>query len=302
MILYTLVKLIVLMNQSFMLMNMGLNSAGLDAFYICSQEKNFTKAAERLHVTQSALSQRIKNLEEEVGATLFIRDRLGVKLTEAGESLLRYCQSRLQAEQEVIGQIQGNKTDIRGQLRIAGFSTVMRSIVLPTCSQLTSSNPDIQISLMSKEIFELPELLKTAAVDFILIDQELPKEGLKSTFLGYETNVRVRKKGSEFTGYYLDHDEKDETTMKYLKLKSGSKIKRHYMDDIYGVIDGVKMGIADAIVPKHLIAEIKCLEIVESKQSLKIPVYLVHYDNPTPTKLSKTFVEKIVKQAKEIFQ
>jgi DNA-binding transcriptional LysR family regulator len=281
-------------------MPMGLNSFGLDAFYICAQEKNFTRAAERLYLTQSALSQRIKNLEIELGVTLFIRDRIGVRLTEPGEALLRYCHTRAQLEQELEGEVAQKQNEVTGFLRVAGFSSVMRSIVLPACQQVTEKNSRVQINLFSKELFELPELLKNSTVDFILLDHVLDREGVRSVLLGYEVNIRIRKKGAKFNGSFIDHDERDETTIKYLKLKSGAKIRRHFAGDIYSLIDGVRLGIGDAIMPKHLISDLRDIEIIDEKETLKNPVYLHFYDHPVQTKLFKAFLETIKKTAKEI--
>lgn len=279
---------------------MGLNSFGLDAFYICAQEKNFTRAAERLYMTQSALSQRIKNLEEELGVTLFIRDRIGARLTEQGESLLRYCQTRRQLEEELLTEISQNPKELSGLLRVAGYSSVMRSLVLPSCHAISDRFSKVQVQLFSKELFELPELLKNSSTDFILLDYKLDKEGIASVLLGYEHNIRIRKKGTSFTGYFIDHDEKDETTLKYLKIKSGAKLQRHFMDDIYGLIDGVRVGLGDAVVPKHLLADLKGFEIIDKDYSLKNPVYLHYYQHPISSKLSEVFIEEIIKTSKNI--
>ncbi|MFM8314231.1 MAG: LysR family transcriptional regulator, partial [Deltaproteobacteria bacterium] len=70
---------------------MSISSSQLDAFFACSQTGNFTKAAKLLHLTQSALSQRILNLEGELQTTLFIRERNGIRLTSAGRELVQYC-------------------------------------------------------------------------------------------------------------------------------------------------------------------------------------------------------------------
>lgn len=272
---------------------MGLNSFGLDAFYICAQEKNFTRASERLHMTQSALSQRIKNLEEELGVTLFIRDRIGVRLTEQGETLLRHCYTRAQLEQELLGEVTQKQNELSGQLRIGGYSSIMRSVVLLTCKELIQQSSKIQINLITKELFELPDLLRNASVDFIVLDHAIEREGIKSILLGYEINLRIRKKGTKFNNYFLDHDERDETTIKYLKLKSGAKIKRHFMDDIYGIIDGVRLGLGDAIVPKHLIHDMNGIDVVDEDHFLKSPVYLHFYDQPVQTKLFKVFLKTV---------
>lgn len=144
-------------------MYMSLNSAGLDAFYVCAQTKNFTRAAEQLFITQSALSQRIKNLEEEIGATLLVRDRTGVRLTEPGEKLLRYCQTRNQLEQNLISDFGGASSSIQGVLRVAGFSSVLRSLVIPTCRKIFTEAPQIQIQIFGRELSELPTLLRNSS-------------------------------------------------------------------------------------------------------------------------------------------
>ena len=61
---------------------MALQSHHLEAFLMIARLKNFSKAAESLHVTQSALSHRIAALEDEIAAPLFIREKTGVRLTE----------------------------------------------------------------------------------------------------------------------------------------------------------------------------------------------------------------------------
>ncbi len=275
---------------------MGLNSAGLDAFFTCAQEKNFTRAATRLFITQSALSQRIKNLESEVGATLFIRERIGVRLTEQGDSLLRYCYTREQMEQELVQAMSGSR-ELAGTLKIGAYSTVMRSLVLPVLKEISKKHSQVQISIVSKELQELPELLRNSSVQFILLDQKIEKEGIQSLKLGMEHNVRIRKKGTEFTGYFLDNDHEDETSLRFLKLKSGAKIKRHFLDEVYGIIDGVLLGLGDAVIPCHLIQDLKGIEVIEGGATLSNPVYLHYYEQVIQPRLATVFIGAIQSRA-----
>ena len=143
-------------------MVLGLSSIQLEAFLAVSQTLNFTLAAEKLHVTQSALSQRIINLENELGTTLLIRDRAGIRLTEVGSSLVRFCQVKNSFEDEFLSSIHSNnRTELSGIIRIGGFSSVSNSIILPSLSALMKQNSKIKLQLISKELSDLYSLLKT---------------------------------------------------------------------------------------------------------------------------------------------
>lgn len=273
---------------------MTLNSSYLEAFFACAQTRHFTKAAERLHITQSALSQRIKNLEEVLEATLIIRDRAGLRLTEQGEELLRYCQTKEQLENQVIGSIK-KKIDGRlsGVIRIGGFSSVMRSVILPALAPLIQKHPNVRIRFVTKELFELRSMIKSGEIDFMILDEKLEQENLVATTLGYEENVLVKKRGADPREIYLDHDEEDQTTMRFLKRRSRGMIDRQYLDDIYGIMEGVKLGLGFAIVPRHLIKKERDLAIVDSDRLMAVPVVLHFYSQPIYSKLHTAVVEAL---------
>ena len=64
-------------------------------FYWIAKEKNITKTAEKLFVSQSAVTQSLKKLEEQLGGALFIRNKKGVDLSDAGEKLYNYIESSI---------------------------------------------------------------------------------------------------------------------------------------------------------------------------------------------------------------
>ena len=133
---------------------------------------NFTRASALLHITQSALSQRISKLEEDLGTTLFIRDRNSVRLTEAGHETLRFCRLNESAESELLGRLKDPAGGFSGVLRIGGFSSVNRSLVLPALSGLMSAHPALSIQLFTREIRELDALLKSSEADYILTSRK----------------------------------------------------------------------------------------------------------------------------------
>ena len=69
-----------------------MNFHSLDYFLVLAREKNFTRAAEALHITQQSLSSHIAGLEKELGCTLLVR-RTPLELTYAGRTFLRYAES-----------------------------------------------------------------------------------------------------------------------------------------------------------------------------------------------------------------
>ena len=82
-----------------------MDSELLKTFITLAKLKNFTKTAETLHIVQSTVTNRIKNLEEDLGETLFIRTNKNVVLTNAGEAYLPYAKQMLTIHQAAISKI-----------------------------------------------------------------------------------------------------------------------------------------------------------------------------------------------------
>lgn len=276
----------------------SLNSNYLDAFYTTCQVKNFTKAAKILHITQSALSQRVKNLEEQLETTLIIRDRAGLQLTEQGEELLRYCQTKFQMESQLIKNISGSTTETpAGVIRIGGFSSVMRSVILPCLTPLLTENENLRIRMVSREIYELKSLLKSGEIDFAITYEEIGGESCESHKIGVEVNTLVQNKSYRGPKVYIDHDENDDITQKILKRKSFASNERQYLDDVYGLIDGVNAGLGLAVIPNHLIKGDNQIVPVKPLKKINIPVYLNYFKQPYYTSLHKLIIEALTKQS-----
>lgn len=272
-------------------MIMPLSSDQLEAFLTVSQTLNFTRAAEALHITQSALSQRIMKLEGELGLTLFIRERSNLRLTEAAYSLVRYCTQKNSLESEFLSSLQDKSHG--GQIRIGGFSSVMSSIALASLKPLILSGA--RIHMIVDELTELPARLQSGEIDYLISDRRDTNESLERISLGTEKNVLVQKKKYKGPDIFLDHDEKDQTTFEYLKMTGQSRknIQRQFLDDIFGLLAGVKLGLGRAILPKHLIQDMADLETVNPGDVLQSPVFLYYYTRPYYTRLHSQVVEAL---------
>jgi DNA-binding transcriptional LysR family regulator len=273
---------------------MSLSSIQLDAFLAVCRTQNFTRAAEDLHVTQSALSQRIKNLEDELGSTLFTRDPQGAKPTDLGQRLLRYCQAKEGLEAEFVESLKSSRSgELRGPLRVAGFSTVTRSLVLPALKPLLLKHESIQLELKTADLSELPELLTSGRTDFVLVNEPIRRQGVTNFLLGHERNVVVQSRASR-PHVFLDHDESDSTTLDFFKhhdRKLPKGFRRLYVGDIDAILEGVQMGLGRAIAPQHLLT--RGIEVAKGLGEMLVPVHLAYFEQPFYTELHKAAREAL---------
>ncbi len=270
---------------------MSLQTHQLEAFLVISRVKNFSKAAEVLEVTQSALSHRISALEEALEAPLFIREKKGLKLTELGEDFLRYAKLKNSLEVEFLSKLKGTQgQQIKGVLRVGCYASIGRSVVLKALAPFLAQNPGVQLFFLMRELQDLPDLLKSGEADFIFLDYEMGRGKVCSNLLGEEEYALFEaSKGSNDPELYLSNDENDLITFKFYE-KQGQKNKvfrRSYMDDIYGCIEGVALGMGKSVLPIHLVKDDARLKIHEGFENFKMPVYLHYYDLPIRSELEK---------------
>ncbi|MBW2461613.1 MAG: LysR family transcriptional regulator [Deltaproteobacteria bacterium] len=276
-----------------------LDSYRLEAFSAVAGEASFTRGAARIGITQSAISQRVSKLEDDLGATLFVRDRDRVRLTSEGQVLLRYARAREALEHEMLAGLVAPASDpeaLRGAVRIAGYSSVTRSVLLPALTPLVHPAQELTVHLFSRELDELPRLLRNGEADMIVIDRELPEAGLENLPLGEETNVLVEPEGELIRDdCYLDHDAEDTTTERFLRVNGRTFAGEHrsYMDDIYGILDGVAAGWGRAVVSAHLIDEVEGLRRVPGFMPLMTPLYLVFRKSRHQSKVHHRVVEAL---------
>ena len=118
-------------------------------FIVAAEEQNFHRAAERLRVAQPALSRQIRDLEQELGATLFDRESRKVKLSAAGAVFLKEVRAILQRVELAAGLARRAAHGQAGSLRIAFNSLSARHKILPGCLDVfRRKQPDVEIKLM----------------------------------------------------------------------------------------------------------------------------------------------------------
>ncbi|MDX3227415.1 LysR family transcriptional regulator [Streptomyces sp. ME19-01-6] len=129
-------------------MVMDVHGRDLRYFAAVAEELHFTRAAERLYVSQPALSKQIRTLEKQVGAELFERDRREVRLSAVGAALLPHAQ-RMLAEWEAAQETAARIVADQAAVLVVGMSTSPgRGGVLPAIrSRFTAARPDVRLRL-----------------------------------------------------------------------------------------------------------------------------------------------------------
>jgi DNA-binding transcriptional LysR family regulator len=163
----------------------------LEYFVAVAEERNFTRAAERVHISQSGVSAQIRQLERELGAELFDRTARTVTLTDAGRAALDHARATLAAA-GAVGQAVGEVTGlIRGTL-VVGM--VIGCTVTPLFDALAAfhrAHPGVEISLLEDNSDRLVEAVRLGTVDVALVGTAAAPEGLEALTIISERLVVV---------------------------------------------------------------------------------------------------------------
>ncbi len=282
---------------------MSLSSLQLDAFVATAKSLNFSRAAESLFITQSALSQRIKNLELTIGATLFIRDPSQIKITETGEKLLRYCKTKDAMEDELLFNLTSSGShELAGIVRIGAFSSILRSVVIPSLSSLLRQNPRVQCDFIHEETSGLPPLLERSECDFIILDYALESASTEKHLLGYEEYIVIES--SKYPcpeNIYLDNSPADTATEQFFAAQEPPppKYKRRFMGETYGIIAGVESGLGRSVMPVHLLTGRPLLKKVEGFGPYKREITLHLKKQSYYSELYKQVIRQLTENCKD---
>lgn len=249
-------------------------------YFIRSAELlNFTEAAHTLYISQSTLSQQIKQLEDELGIPLF--DRIGkrVHLTEAGSLFLPYARQTLvdsESGRFVIDDLKGLKI---GELRI-GVTYGLSAVLTPVLLQFSKLYPDIKIIVEFGTSEDMLDKLKSTKVDFLLSFLELQDNEKFISQRLYESPLALAVHPSN------DLSKKTSINLKDLKdiplvLPSTGFHTRHFLNEVLAknnIQPNIKMELNDINVLLQLVetgnwCTVMTVAAVKGRHTLKaIPV------------------------------
>lgn len=149
-----------------------LNYHHLHYFWAVAKEGHLTRAATRLHVSQSALSTQIRQLEEQLGQPLFTRSGRALQLTEAGRQALAHAETIFTAGNELVALLREGRPAARQVLRIGAVATLSRNFQENFLRPLLG-RADVELVLQSAGLVELLARLRVHSLDLVLSNQRV---------------------------------------------------------------------------------------------------------------------------------
>lgn len=156
------------------------NTEWYRVFYWTAKLGSLTKAADKLHITQPAVSHTLKQLEASLGGPLFFRSARGVTLTTEGEELYRYVEEAfrlLELGEKKLAEMQNLAY---GEINIGASDTLCKHFLLPQLERFHRQYPDIRVRVTNRTTPETIALLKEGQIDFGIVN--LPAEDPKAEF------------------------------------------------------------------------------------------------------------------------
>lgn len=144
-----------------------MNLENIRCFLSLAECLNFTKAAEKEHVTQTSMSRRIGSLEQELGVPLFYRDNRQVELTGAGKEFYVQSQRLIEMYEHSVNTVRNVHSGFVQELKI-GVGVYEHKLLSPFLSEYASKNPPVRISCMQFRYRNLLEQFQKGLLDVIL--------------------------------------------------------------------------------------------------------------------------------------
>jgi len=172
----------------------------VEAFYWVVSLKSVTRAAEKLYLTQSAMSSRIAALEDELGVLLLDRRDKQFRLTVAGTRFFTYAQRLLELQREAKSEM-GSSASLAVSMRIGAIESVLHSWLIPWIEKLRADHPELALELTVETTPILVEQVQRGTQDLVFAALPASADGVRSrslapmdmVFMGHKQMHRKRR-------------------------------------------------------------------------------------------------------------
>lgn len=148
-----------------------LNLSQLQTFVTVISEGSMTAAADKLFLTQPAVSQQMKNLEDELGIELIVRGSKQIKMAAQGEILYQHAKKILSLSQQAEISIKSVGSQLKGLLRIGTLNSIGLQVMSPVVGRLLKFNPDFRIKVEYAEGSKLIQEYRKGEFDVLVLPE-----------------------------------------------------------------------------------------------------------------------------------
>ncbi len=282
------------------------------AFIKVIETGNFTKAAEELGYTQSAISQMVNSLEKELSTTLILRSRTGVTLTPDGEEFLPYIRNISNSHLELLEKQNEMKGLQRGLIRIGAFSSVACHWLPELIKDFKEQYPAVQFNIYQGEYTVISNWVKEGFVDFGFVNPEavsklttipLQEDEMLAVLptnhsLAADNKVLMKELIAE-PYILLDEGEINETVTAFHQHGLEPNIQYRVHDD-YAIMSMVEQGLGISVLPKLVLD--RCPYNIVTKPilpSVMRTISLVYKDKRVLPIASRYFINFILESFRE---
>lgn len=280
-------------------------------FYTVAKHKHMTKASEELHISQPAISQSIKKLENQLGGTLFLRSNKGMGLTEEGKMFYEYVKGALELINNAENEFTSFKDLSKGKIKIGCSTTLTKLVLMNALKEFHLDYPNININITNDLTSNLINDLKLGKLDFVIFNES----NIKETNLNLE-KIKELKQGFIYNPEFYDDNvnnfedlnnvplilQKEESNSRklldYIALQNNVKLipkMEVVSQELITEFTNIGLGIGFAIIDlaKRNYKNIKELNI--NKKIPNINIYLATNKSVSLTFASKMFIKYLKK-------
>ena len=247
-----------------------IETSQLQTLVAVSKAKSFSKAAEDLNVTQSAISQSIKNLESKLDIKIFKRSGKNVVLTPEGERLYQFGAQFLSEMRDTLDELQSDRDQMKGKVRIGTLTGIGKSWLATELVTHAKENPDLMMTIEMGSHQELLKEFENNLLDILVLpEDDVPLQGEKEFFLEEKSILVFPKNFEDFQiskkmtladvekmpVVLFDHD--DHLFFKWCRTKFKAipkKVNTKFIVNSHGhMLQAVYEGLGAAVVPSHVL-------------------------------------------------
>lgn len=280
-------------------------------FYAVAKHKHMTKASEELHISQPAISQSIKKLEDQLGGTLFLRSNKGMGLTEEGKMFYEYVKGALELINNAENEFTSFKDLSKGEIKIGCSTTLTKLVLMNALKDFHLDYPNININITNDLTSNLINDLKLGKLDFVIFNESNIKETnlnlekikeLKQGFIYnpkfYDDNVNNFEDLNEIPLILQKEESNSRKLLDYVALQNNVKLiskMEVVSQELITEFTNIGLGIGFAIIDlaKRNYKNIKELNI--NKKIPNINIYLATNKSVSLTFASKMFIKYLKK-------